>query len=117
MKNEKEMKNYPSEIYLNIDPDSLEDINGYDFMEHEEISWSPSRIHRTDLRYVYEDDYTALAAENEGLKEAMQTFCNRVESGEVRSVKTYNQFKALLKTEQPLPPPPITSPTSSNNQP
>lgn len=30
-------------------------------------------------------------------KDAMQEFCDRVDRGEVRSVKTYNQFKELLK--------------------
>lgn len=30
------------------------------------------------------------------LKEAMQEFVNRVDKGEVRSVKTYTKFKELL---------------------
>lgn len=30
------------------------------------------------------------------LREAMEEFCIRVESGEVRSVYTYNKFKELL---------------------
>lgn len=29
--------------------------------------------------------------------EAMQLFCDRVDKGEVRSIKTYNQFKELIK--------------------
>ncbi|MVW92416.1 hypothetical protein FCL53_10610 [Elizabethkingia meningoseptica] len=28
---------------------------------------------------------------------AMQKFCDRVENGEVKSVKTYNEFKQLIK--------------------
>ncbi|MHA1136530.1 MAG: hypothetical protein ACTSSE_08590 [Candidatus Thorarchaeota archaeon] len=28
--------------------------------------------------------------------DAMQTFCDRVDKGEVRSVKTYGQFKEIL---------------------
>ena len=32
----------------------------------------------------------------EQMRQAMQTFVNRVEMGEVRSTKTYNQFKEIL---------------------
>ena len=29
--------------------------------------------------------------------EAMQDFCNRVDNGEVKSIKTYNKFKQLIE--------------------
>jgi len=31
------------------------------------------------------------------LEKAMQNFVDRVDKGEVRSIRTYNQFKELLK--------------------
>ena len=37
-----------------------------------------------------------LEEENRELKEAMQWFCNRADSGEVRSKRTYEKFKELL---------------------
>jgi len=37
-----------------------------------------------------------LNAENKKMREVMQLFCDRVDAGEVRSTKTYNQFKAIL---------------------
>lgn len=33
-----------------------------------------------------------------GMRAAMQEFCDRVESGEVRSTYTYNKFKQLLES-------------------
>ena len=37
--------------------------------------------------------------EIERLKDAMQLFCTRVDNGEVRSTKTYSQFKELLTNQ------------------
>lgn len=37
--------------------------------------------------------------ENIKLKDAMQWFCDRVDKGEVRSIKTYKRFKELLSNE------------------
>jgi hypothetical protein len=35
------------------------------------------------------------------MADAMREFCERVEKGEVRSVKTYNKFKAILSDLTP----------------
>lgn len=41
-------------------------------------------------------DVAKLYAKYEALRKVADTFCERVEKGEVRSVKTYNAFKVLL---------------------
>ena len=41
-------------------------------------------------------------AKNAGLREILQTFVERVDRGEVRSVKTYTQFKKALSTPDDL---------------
>lgn len=45
-----------------------------------------------------ENEVLELTKEVERLRNAMQLFCDRVDKGEVRSTKTYNQFKELLTT-------------------
>ena len=42
------------------------------------------------------DDLHLLKAENARLREALEWFCGRVDKGEVRSRRTYKQFKELL---------------------
>lgn len=49
-----------------------------------------------DGEYVCYDDYTKLEAEKSELLESIKWFCKRVDSGEVRSVKTYAKFKELI---------------------
>lgn len=46
----------------------------------------------------YKEHNKQLLEEVERLRNAMQLFCDRVDKGEVRSTKTYNQFKELLTT-------------------
>jgi len=64
---------------------------------------------KTDGPYISDDDCIEFAkqyaehltaklqAENDALREALQEFVDRVDSGDVRSVATYAMFKALLE--------------------
>lgn len=115
-----EMENIPKEIYLNIDPDSLNGIDALDFNEHEEISWSPSRIHETDLRYVPESELTALRSRVKELEEYAEYWKRRCKLSEKYSDEspcdpdiTKEQIKAWRAyadfiTEFKEPPPPTT---------
>lgn len=47
--------------------------------------------------HQYEHENKALEAENKELKEAMQRFVDKVESGRARSKETYSEFKQLLE--------------------
>jgi hypothetical protein len=46
--------------------------------------------------YVYEESDAHLIAAAPDMYDAMQELVDRVERGEVRSVKTYHKFKAIL---------------------
>lgn len=58
----------------------------------------PPQVRDAQLRMLGALDQIHDMSENLFLcRTAMKKFCDRVELGEVRSVKTYNQFKELLE--------------------
>ncbi len=54
-----------------------------------------------DARPIPAQQSPAMVVVPEGWREAMQEFCDRCDRGEIRSIYTYNKFKALLSAPTP----------------
>jgi len=76
---------------------SYPDPEGMHPIEADWRKFGRSCLHRMDLLC---QDHKRIAKENMELRIALREFCERVERGEVRSVRTYNKFKQLLEDKQ-----------------
>lgn len=64
-------------------------------MIHEKVSGHPNEPARK---------YNSLLEDRDELLDALRWFCGRVESGEVRSKRTYARFKRLIAERTPKVP-------------